>query len=183
MFINDTDTLIKQVKIYLKLLNSSVGTKWDKGYFWSRDEATRAQEQNFLEVVPKFEREIRKILRTHPEDRRAIYLATALGWGHNKKENGRVLLNLLLAGPHPLHNYAMRAAFPLIVTQKIPFSLQEALSLLQHKSPYCKNKALGTLVFVPLKKREIEILKHRVSYFKKLSKTSIQLSLDQLKCF
>ena len=163
------EELIKQMKEYFELLDYSKDQKikWDKGYYWSGDKKLNEKEKYFVKNVCRHEKDIYKKLKQNPDSMDAIYLVSLLGWSKNTKQFIKFAPRLLSVKNHKLHNYVLRALFPILVCGHEKVKLEILLNVLKHKSPYCKNKVLGILSFMPLTKSDLNKLREIISDIKK----------------
>src|SRR3989344_937239 len=182
------DQLVIKIKDYFSLINSKSIITWNRGYYWSKNKELQNKEKLFLKSVPKLEKEIISAIQENPLSKKVIYFASLLGWGRNIRKNSKILFYLLNVSSHKIHNYAARALFPLIIKKKVKINIENLILLSCHNNPYCKNKAMGIMAFMPLTVVEIKKLENELSMFKKLSNhrkeivnRSAKLLLQRLK--
>lgn len=162
------DKLLQEVKTYLKLVKlvkKNLAITWIRGYYWSKNKKLRKKEVAFLKAVPQYEKAMLRRLREDPYAKNILYYVTLLGWGKDIKTISQHLIRLFDVKSCKLHNYTARAIFPFVVTGKAKLAVTKVLELLDHRSPYCKNKALGILAFMPLtKKDERQLRSHLIQF-------------------
>ncbi|MEX0909854.1 MAG: hypothetical protein WDZ75_01005 [Candidatus Paceibacterota bacterium] len=140
------------------------------GYYWSDNKELRRLEGLFLETVSQNKDQILALLQEERSARIRSQLVHLLGWAEEYEEAPQVLISHFDEKSIDVANAAARALFPMAASGKVPLPTEEVLMLLDRRSKYLKNKALGLIALCPDTEKDKIIKFLDVSRIERLSR-------------
>ena len=178
---NKINEYVRFLIVHQKEGNINLKMTFNHGYWWciSHPEAQRL-EKYFLEEARDIKGIISVIEASKSVQVKSNFLCL-LGWSENQKIAGEYLARYILHPVPLLHNSSARALFPLIMTGKYEVSKEMIFNLLHKPSIYAKNKALGTLAYMPTKDISKLIPQEEWKYIKKLTNSKVAIVSNAAK--
>ncbi|MEW8059443.1 MAG: hypothetical protein AB2787_08210 [Candidatus Thiodiazotropha endolucinida] len=167
------EDLINACKFYFQELSNTQNPKitWNNGYYLSENKNLNKLEKYFLMRVNTFSPDFIEFVKNNINSPDSIYVVSLLGWSRDSEKIIDFVSEIVRSSNHELHNYYFRTLFPILVNGNGKIDIEYLIMLLKHKNTYCKNKALGTLAFIPLSEEDFMIIMKYMQCFLQYSKS------------